>query len=155
MGSIRCDDAGAILAGARSRSPDPYPRRDNRTGLAAGVPTNLDGASQIGAVAQASYFIIPNRVEPFVRYEYIHFDDVYFRNNQGGIQAGARNLTGNDELSMLTAGANYYLNQHQARFTLDVLYSLDPVPVANAGTGLLQSIAGDQWVIRSQFQFSF
>ena len=123
--------------------------------LAAGVPTNLDGSNQLGIVGQASYFIVPDKFEPFVRYEWIDFDGVYYRNNQGGIQGGSRNLDGKDELSILTVGANYYFHKHNAKLTVDLVYAFDQVPVANTGGGLLRSACGDQYALRAQFQLRF
>lgn len=121
---------------------------------ASGVPSDLDGSDQIGIVAQASYFLIPDKFEPFIRYEWINFDGAYYRNNGGGIQSGSRNLD-DDDLSIITVGANYYLKKHNAKLTVDVLYALDPVPLSNTGQGLLRSADGDQWAVRSQFQFRF
>lgn len=127
--------------------------------LATGVPTNLNSASQLGVVAQVAYFVIPDKFEPFVRYEWIDFDNVYYRNNAGAIQSpgatGSRNLTGADQLSILTVGGNYYIKKHDAKLTLDLSYAFDPVPVANTGTGLLQSVDGDQLALRAQLQFKF
>ncbi|MFA9478042.1 porin [Phycisphaerales bacterium AB-hyl4] len=119
-----------------------------------GLPDNLDGALQWGAVVQAAAFVVPDKVELFGRYEWIDFDNVYYRNNAGGIQGGSRDLTQRD-VSLLTVGANYYLHRHNAKLTFEVVYALDPVPVANTGQGLLISETGDQLAARAQLQFRF
>lgn len=128
---------------------------NGRSPLAPGVPTAIDGAYQTGLVAQAASFIVPDKLEPFVRYEHLHFAGVYYRGNQGAVQGGSRNLEGNDALNILSAGANYYFHKHYAKLTTDFLYAFDPVPVANTGNGLLRSDTGGQFAARMQFQFRF
>src|SRR5690606_14875271 len=59
----------------------------------------------IAAVAQIAYMVIPDKLEPFVRYEWIGFDDAR------GVNDG----------HLMTVGANYYLNKHNAKFTADVI----------------------------------
>jgi hypothetical protein len=121
----------------------------------AGLPTDLDDANQIGLVAQAGVFLIPDKFELFGRYEWIDFDGAYYRNNGGGTQGGTRNLTDDDELSIVTFGGNWYARKHNLKLTLDVAWALDPVPVANTGAGFLASSDDDQVVLRSQVQFAF
>jgi hypothetical protein len=119
-----------------------------------GLPTNLNGAHQFGFVAQGGAFVIPNKLEPFVRYEWINFDGVYYRNNGGAFQNGSRNLT-EDNLSIVTVGANYYFEKHKAKLTVDLLYALDPVPVSNTGGGLVRNDKENELALRCQFQFRF
>jgi hypothetical protein len=122
---------------------------------AAGIPAGLDGAHQTGVLAQLTTFLVPETVNPFVRYERMTFDGVYYRNDRVGVQGGSRDLTDGDELRIITAGLNYYIKRHNAKFTLDALYALDPVPVDNSGQGLLRSAAGDQLAVRAQWQLKF
>lgn len=118
------------------------------------LPSDLDDATQFGLVAQAGVFVIPDKLELFGRYEWIDFDGVYYRNNGAGTQSGTGNLA-EDELSLITFGANWYLVRHNAKFTFDVIWALDPVPVSNSGAGLLTSVDDDQVVLRAQWQFAF
>lgn len=116
--------------------------------------TNLDGADQLGFVIQGGVFVVPDIVELFARYEWIDFDDVYYRNNGGSTQGGSGNIA-NDELGIVTVGVNYYLKKHNAKITLDVLWALGPVTVANTGAGVLASDDDGQVSIRAQAQFRF
>ncbi len=116
---------------------------------------NLDGADQIAFVIQGGVFVVPDVVELFARYEFIDFDGVYYRNSGGNTQGGTGNVAGDDTLSIVTVGANYYLKKHNAKFTIDVLVALDPVPVANTGAGLVTSGDDKQVVVRAQAQFRF
>jgi len=119
------------------------------------LPTELDDADQYSIVAQAGVFVIPDKLEPFVRYEWTDFDGVYYRPNGAAAQGGSRNLTGDDSLGVLAIGANYYLSKHNAKLTLDVLYAFDPVPVDNTGGGLLRNDEDGQVAVRAQAQFRF
>ncbi len=123
-------------------------------GTTTGSMSRLAGSDQLAVVAQGGYFIVPDKLELFGRYEWINFDGVYYRHNGGAVQSGSGNLT-RDELNLITVGFNYYLHKHNAKLTVDVVYALDPVPVANAGQGLLRSSEGDQVVLRSQIDFGF
>jgi hypothetical protein len=102
--------------------------------------------SDWGVMAQAAYNI-NDKIEPFVRWEWIKPDS---------------DLT-DDDLQILTFGVNYYVIKHAAKFTLDVMWCLDPVTEDNtfggpAGiTNLLEDTATDkdQLVVRGQFQIMF
>lgn len=118
------------------------------------LPTALDDANQLGFVVQGGVFVVPDKFEAFARYEFIDFDGAYYRNS-GGSTAGGTGDLGDDELSIITIGGNYYLQKHAAKLTVDLLYALDPVPVSNSGGGLVASPDEDQIAIRGQFQFSF
>ena len=122
---------------------------------AADLPDGLDGASQLGLVAQTGVFLVPNRLEVFGRYESIDFDGVYFRVNQGSVQGGSGPVA-EDRLTALTLGGNYYFAGHNAKLTADAVVVGDPVPVANNGQGLLRSTgSGKQLALRTQLQLSF
>ena len=69
---------------------------------------------------------------------------------------------GDDEFSTITAGVNYYLHGHAAKFTVDGVWFLDdPNDTSmigfgsNTGTGLLATSDSDQFAIRAQFQLIF
>lgn len=133
----------------------------------AGFHTGLDGsASDIinnldmyGAVIQAGYMVIPAKLEPFARFEWIDLD--------GNIDEG----DDTDQMVLLTLGANYYLNRHRAKFTFDVLWLFNQLPDSewlgiqsnfanDAGLGALglrqdQFRRDNQVVIRGQFQVLF
>ena len=100
-----------------------------------------------GYVVQGGMMLANTSWEPFIRYEYIDFDD------------GFSDSVGNDydDVEILTLGANYYLDGHNAKFTFDVVWAFDPLPVGQTGLGLQADNADDddQVVLRAQFQLLF
>jgi hypothetical protein len=105
-------------------------------------------AQWYGATAQAGY-LIADRVEPFVRYEWLFPD-------QG--------LThGSNQINIVTTGATYYIRKHAAKFTLDCMWCLDNINPSSTldtilvGTGLTFDAPNrtGQVVLRAQFQFMF
>jgi hypothetical protein len=104
-----------------------------------------------GAVVQGGYRITAD-LEPFVRYEWIDLD------------GGNTNTLADDELNILTVGANYYMKKHAAKLTVDVVWAFDPIPggvdMFGANSDNLGLLADDgtedeQLVIRAQFQLLF
>ena len=100
-------------------------------------------ATPTGTVVQTGYNIPvgENNLEPFVRWEELDSDD------------------GTDETELLTIGVNYYLDGHNAKFTLDLVMAQDPIGdnSVSSVTNLLADAAGedDQTVLRAQFQLLF
>jgi len=100
-----------------------------------------------GYLVQGGYMVIPDKLEPFARVEYI-------------------DLEGADEVWVLTLGSNYYLNKHNAKFTADVVWGIEPLAGlggtgvgasgTSSGLGLRSDGSGDNQVaIRAQFQMLF
>ncbi len=118
-----------------------------------------NGVDHYGAMIQVGYMVIPNKLEPYFRIEWMTMDDT-----------GALGDTPND-VTLLTFGANWYIKKHAAKFTLDVVWALDPLEGQNidqhpiavtkgkslSGLGLLFDDANqdNQFVIRAQFQLLF
>jgi phosphate-selective porin OprO/OprP len=114
------------------------------------TPGSLDN---FAALVQAGYFVIPDKFEPFIRYEWIGIDKA----------------VATDNLNIVTVGANYYFKKHNAKLTLDAVWALDPVTNGNtlgfvgssgtglSGVGLLGDAAGqeNQVAIRAQVQLLF
>ncbi|MBB6428895.1 porin [Algisphaera agarilytica] len=94
-----------------------------------------------GLLAQAGY-TIDDTWEPFVRYEFIDTD-----------------VAGADEINVITAGVNYYLKKHSAKFTVDGVFALDPLTGISVsdGLGLQPDAPGEdgQFALRAQFQLLF
>jgi hypothetical protein len=90
-----------------------------------------------GAIVQAAYLF--DNWEPFVRYDYISFDS-------DGLPAGTE-----DQVHEITAGVNYYVHGHAAKFTLDAGWLPNGSPVADDGAGILVS-EDNQFYFRAQFQ---
>lgn len=101
-----------------------------------------------GFMGQLGYMVVPDKLEPFARFEWIMADD----------DAGAE-----DELRLATVGVNYYFRGHNTKLTLDVIYAFDPIVESNTlgkgltGFGLLTDAAGedDQVAARAQFQLRY
>lgn len=113
--------------------------------------------SVYGFMAQAGYMVIPDKLEPFARVEWISIadPDSYFD-------------SGNNDLTILTFGANYYVNKHNAKFTVDVVWALESIQDGNidqhpiaindpSNVNLLFDDTGkeDQVAVRAQFQLLF
>ena len=121
----------------------------------AGQHSDLDDAATVGGFDRIGFMVqggynFPfgeHRVEPFARFEWIDFDGTNGTNGPGR----------DDNLSLITLGANYYLNRHDAKFTVDVVIALDNVRDRHTGLGLLRDAEGEegQVVVRSQFQLLF
>ncbi len=131
------------------------------------VNTNGGQFSDYGFLAQAGYFVIPDVIEPFIRYEYLTFDR---SRNEDIAVAGAPNAGTAHDMNIITAGYNWYFKKNDAKFSLDVVWAIDTVNAGSiggtssgtfAGAGLLpDTIAGNnnaenQVAIRAQFQLQF
>jgi hypothetical protein len=123
-------------------------------GGAGAAPTRLDGADQLGVVAQAGWFLVRDRLELLGRYEWMDFGGVYYRNAAGAVQAGSRNLSAS-HLRIATAGVNWYLRGEAAKLSVDLQLTGDPVPVDNTSVGLLRFDRGNEVALRTQFQWRF
>lgn len=125
---------------------------------AVGLHTQLDKAQDLnmyGVVLQAGYMVVPDKLEPFVRAEWINLD--------------GRNATGKNDLLLFTIGTNYYLIRHRAKFTADVMWVANNLPGSSVlglqdnqdydqtlgHLGLRSSTDYNQWVFRIQFQLLF
>lgn len=115
-----------------------------------------DNLDAYGAVVQFGYMVVPDKFEPFFRAEWVDLD--------------GRNTMGRNDIIILTAGANYYIIRHRAKVTADVMWVAHGLPPSSVlGTqddidgfdqgmghlGLRESLRGDQWVLRLQFQLLF
>lgn len=101
----------------------------------AGVGSSYD----FGWLAQAGY-LVNSQWEVFGRWSYINLD--------------TPTTNGQHDFCELTAGVNYYLQGHAAKFTIDATWLPNGAPGANlAGLGILVPDAGDdQITFRAQFQ---
>lgn len=147
-------DVSAVQRGASFLAAAYFQHFTIRWGGGGAVPGLLNGAAQLGLVAQAGVFAVRDRVELLARYEWMDFDGVYYRNSAGAMQAGSRNLP-SSHLRIGTAGVNYYLSGDAAKLSLDLQWTGDPVPVDNTSTGLLRFDRGNEVSLRTQFQWKF
>ena len=116
-------------------------------GAVGGANANVT-RENFGAVVQAGYFVIPDKFEPFARYEWLNIDS----------DAGSPGA-----VNIFTFGANYYLKKHAAKFTLDVVWAPEGLTSAStfggntSGSGQLNDspVNEDQVAIRAQFQLLF
>lgn len=96
-------------------------------------------SNQYGGIVQGGLFV-SDKAEIFARYS--HGDN-----------------EANEQLSLLEAGVNYYINEHNAKVTLDAGYSFEEMTTAwrSAGAGWLRDAAGQdgQFTLRAQMQILF
>jgi len=92
--------------------------------------------------AQFAYAIPDSKIEPFLRYDYLHLD-------AGEFGSGTRTT-----VHEITGGANYYFYGQNARFTLDVSYLPNGAPENDSGNGILANNGKAEWVERGQLQFA-
>lgn len=115
---------------------------------AAGYVVGLHTEPSIGTstddwafVVQGGAFLAPEKFEVFGRWEWLDFDAVA------------------DSINIVTFGANYYIDTrgHAWKWTNDVVWALDNIPVDASGIGLLADAFGqqDQVAFRSQMQILF
>ena len=124
--------------------------------LVAGYGNHTDNDSgmdfdDFGFLAEGGYFIVPDKFQPFVRYELIIADD-----SRPSVAAD----TIEEETSIVTAGFNWYQQKHDAKFTMDVVYGLDPLAGlvnTSTGLGLRPDAPGEdgQLALRAQYQIKW
>ena len=97
------------------------------------------------AVAQVGYAVVPDKLVPFVRYEYVSVDN---------------ELTAQNNLNVVV---DYFFKRHSLKFTADVVWALNNINAGNTpgtcltGIGLLNNSANkeNQTVGRVQIQLFF
>jgi hypothetical protein len=115
-----------------------------------------------GAYVEGGYMVVPDTVEPFFRYQWIRTDDSINAVQNGNVE---------EDTNILTAGVNWYQARQNSKFTLDVVYALDPLAPGLAGSGavggpggatstglgLLNDAAGEdeQVAVRAQYQLKW
>jgi hypothetical protein len=102
-----------------------------------------------GLLVQAGYMVIPDKLQPFVRFEWIDSDP-----SAAGADDG--------EAYIITGGANYFFKKHNAKATVDLMWiaqlddDFDTNPFganpASSGLGFSDGAAEDNLVLRAQFQ---
>lgn len=101
-----------------------------------------------GALIEAGY-MVSDKLQPFARWEWLDDD-----------------ADATDDLQAVTAGVNYFLNGHAAKFTTDVVYVYEGSAVSNPfgnsfssdGLGISEFASAEDeelWVLRAQFQLLF
>lgn len=105
------------------------------------------GLDDYGLVAQGGFFIPGTQFEPFARYELLIADTA-----DRGVPSSQRGF------SIVTAGVNWFLHGHAAKFTADLMWFLDaatPLSGTATGIGYIAGTEADQVVIRFQCQLLF
>ena len=102
--------------------------------------SSTSGNNQWGIVAQGGIFVVPDTVEIFGRYEWADPD-----------------TSAQQDLSLLTAGVNWYFAKHAAKLTVDIGFSFNDFgpAYANNGAGWINAGTADEYVLRAQFQLLF
>ena len=99
---------------------------------------------RMAVVAQGGYFIKPDKVEVFARYEYLDLDGVW----------SDTTAAVDSTISLYTVGVNWFIKKHATKFSLDLVYTPDSITADVDEYGLLSS-TGDQFIVRAQLQFKF
>ena len=116
---------------------------------ASGNPASRGNENNWAATVQVAYQVIPDKLEPYIQYEWMQVDE---------------SIPANDHhLNILTGGANYFFKKHALKLTGDVSYLFNNLNSGNAlnagltGVGLTPDIAGKdgQIVGRVQVQLLF
>jgi hypothetical protein len=102
---------------------------------------NLDGsdAYDYSFRLQGSY-LLNKQWEAFARYSFTHFD---------GGEFPAKTKT---DVHELTFGGNYYLHNHQAKFTAEVIFLPTGAPVGDVALGVLPNNNHGEIILHGQFQ---
>ena len=90
-------------------------------------------------VLQASY-LISDRWEPFLRYDYTHLDGSEFK------------IPTSSTMHEITAGVAYYFFGQRAKVTFDLTYLPNGAPVADTGNDLVANPGNNAVLARGQFQ---
>ena len=106
-----------------------------------GVTGGDDDVYNWGFLVQAGW-LFENNWEIFGRYDMTMLEDE--------ISVGAIGET-EDTFHEATVGVNYYLREHNAKFTLDAGWLFNGAPVGASNLGILNS-DDDEFVIRGQIQ---
>jgi phosphate-selective porin len=130
----------------------------NLFGAFVGQHVNADSGAvspdgdQYGLIAQAGAFVVPNKMDLFIRYAYADLKGAYVDNENDAVTA-----ISDDMINTLTVGTNYYFQKQRVKLTFDIVYALDPIDshVASTATGLLPDSSGGQLVFRTQLQLLF
>ena len=109
------------------------------TVLGTGTKATFHNTYDATARLQASY-AIDKHWEPFVQYEFIHFDPA-------GLAAKTQ-----DEVHVLRLGTSYYFYDHNAKVQGDLSYLPNGSPVNDTGSGVLQDQGHSELIFRVQFQ---
>jgi hypothetical protein len=105
-------------------------------------PDGADTSDAYGFVVQGGIFVIPDQLEPYVRYEWA----------DSGVD-------GEDKLSNLFVGVNWFFNKNALKLSTDFGYAFNTITAmwANPNAGWLMDGPDEdgQWVWRTQFQLLF
>ncbi|NBB94922.1 MAG: hypothetical protein GVY16_04190 [Planctomycetes bacterium] len=132
---------------------------------------NIAGAtfpewSNYGFQAMVNYQVLPNELEPFIRYELVMLDEDI---NNELVASGVSNEI-DDNLNLVTMGVNWYGHKHDSKVTVDLVWALDAIDnpyVTNAAgdqqpntiglLGLQSDSPGNdgQAALRAQYQLRF
>ncbi len=114
------------------------------------ILTTADGISpagyyyDLGYSAQVAY-LIDQRLEPFARYDYVHFDPT-----------STLQVTGlkTHALQEITVGANYYLYGQKLKLTADANFLPNGSPADADAAGVLKDSGNNEFVFRAQVQLA-
>jgi hypothetical protein len=116
-------------------------------------PVSDDEFQQYGVTALVGVFLIPDKFNIFLRYEWL---------DTGGFKEVTDNTyddldsPASSQQTIWTLGTNYYFRKHNSKLTLDLLYAPNGIRKTESGLGLIQSDSDDASITaRAQYQFLF
>jgi hypothetical protein len=110
---------------------------------ASGAPVFASADTYDATARVMAAYLIGNHFEPFVRYEYLRFDDREFTSPT------------NNDMSDITLGFNYYFFGHRAKATFGTSYLPQGSPVSNTIGDLLPTHRGQELIVQTQVQLIF
>lgn len=130
-------------------------------GAVMGADNSYDGdtalykeSSPMGFLVEAGYMMIPDKFQPFIRWEMLDSD-----------QYSTTLVRDLQDMQALTFGFNWFMKKHNAKLTTDMVWVYDGDLAGNSfangassdGLGTIYSNAddGDLFVFRTQFQLLF
>ncbi len=151
-GSLEINGLGiyAAVVGLHTNAPENSGAAPNFV-FASGNPEDLNF---YGFVVQAGYMVIPDKLEPFIRYEMLSIDNQVFTGSPAQTE---------DNPSLLTVGLNYYIKKHNVKFTVDVVHAFDSLGGAGTAFGVSDGLGlradepdqDGQTALRAQAQLLF
>lgn len=125
---------------------------DHNPGIPSGAPVSTSYASsspqkgedtyEPSIVAQGSY-LINYRIEPYVRYEYMHLAGTAIPSGETFVQ---------NNVSEISAGVHYYFYGHNVKVTAQVMYLPTGIPINDDSSDVLISNDRGEIIVITQLQ---
>jgi hypothetical protein len=114
-----------------------------------------EGADQFAFLLQGSIFVVPDKMDVFVRWEHLNLDGLAYvpTTSHGPIDYRLGDIE--DHIDIVTFGTNYYCKGNALKVSLDAVWVFDTLPFNASNQGLRAAADDDQFSIRGQVQFLY